>query len=106
MICLGIQETCFLSGDYYHNMSEVFPKKFGEHFFAIIKAYLKAMLESKTEEEWTSAYSQAKQRICFRPDKVELLNGICTQHKWQATKYCDHIRLSKSSHESVKGNLD
>jgi hypothetical protein len=41
-------------------MSEVFPKNFGEHFFAIIKAYLKAMLESKTEEEWTSAYSQAK----------------------------------------------
>ncbi len=58
-------------------MSEVFPKKFGEHFFvAIIKAYLKAMMESKTEEEWTSAYFQAKQRICFRPDKVELLDGI------------------------------
>jgi hypothetical protein len=52
-------------------MSEVFPKKFGEHFFAIIKAYLK-----KKEEEWTSAYFQAKQRICFRPDKVELLDGI------------------------------
>jgi hypothetical protein len=49
-------------------MSEVFPKKFGQHFFAtIIKAYLKAMMESKTEEEWTSAYFQAKQRICFRP---------------------------------------
>jgi hypothetical protein len=49
MIALEIQETCLLRGDYYHNMSEVFPKKFGEHFFAIIKAYLKAMMESKTE---------------------------------------------------------
>ena len=55
MASLGIQETCLLRGDYYHNMSEVFPKKFGEHFFAI-KVYLKAMLESKTEEEWSSAY--------------------------------------------------
>jgi hypothetical protein len=35
------------------------------------------MLESKTEDqEWTSAYGQAKQRICFRTDKVELLDGI------------------------------
>jgi hypothetical protein len=82
MTALGIQETCLLRGESYHHMSEVFPKKFGEHFFAIIKAYLKAMMESKTEEEWTSAYSQAKQRIqakqsiCFRPDKVELLDGI------------------------------
>jgi hypothetical protein len=57
MTALQIQKTCLLRGDYYHNMSEVFPKKFGEHFFAIIKAYLKAMIESKTEEEWTSAYS-------------------------------------------------
>jgi hypothetical protein len=76
MTALGIQETCLLRGDHYHNMSEVFPKKFGEHFFAIIKAYLKAMMESKTEEEWMSVYSQAKQRICFRPDKVDLLDGI------------------------------
>jgi hypothetical protein len=44
MTALGIQETCLLRGDYYHNMSGVFPKKFGEHFFAIIKAYLKAMM--------------------------------------------------------------
>jgi hypothetical protein len=25
MTALGIQETCLLRGDYYHNMSEVFP---------------------------------------------------------------------------------
>jgi hypothetical protein len=74
--CLGIQETCLLRGDCYYNTIEVIPKKFGENFFAIIKAYLKAMLESKTEEEWTPAYCQAKQHICFRPDKIELLDGI------------------------------
>jgi hypothetical protein len=73
MTSLEIQETCLLRGDYYNNMSEVFPKKIGEHFFAIIKAYLKAMLESKIEEEWMSAYGQAKQHVCFRPDKFELL---------------------------------
>ncbi len=47
-------------------MSEVFPKKFGEHFFAIIKAYLKAMLESKTEEEWTSAYCPGQTAHLFQ----------------------------------------
>jgi hypothetical protein len=52
-------------------MNEVFPKKFDEHFFAIIKAHLKALLESKREEEWSSAYGQAKQALCFRLDKVE-----------------------------------
>jgi hypothetical protein len=54
MTYLETQETCLLRGDYYHKMSEVFPvfpKKFGEHLFAIIKAYLKAMLESKTDKE-------------------------------------------------------
>jgi hypothetical protein len=54
MTALGIQETFLLRGDYYHNLSEVFPKKFAGHFFAIIKAYLKAMMERKTEEEWTT----------------------------------------------------
>jgi hypothetical protein len=36
MTALGIQETCLLRGDYYHNMSEVFPKKFDQPFFARI----------------------------------------------------------------------
>jgi hypothetical protein len=58
MPSLSIQETCLLRGDYYPNMSAVFPKKFdGEHFFAIMKSYLKAMMESRTEEEWSSGYA-------------------------------------------------
>jgi hypothetical protein len=63
MASLGIQETCLLRGDYYHNMSEVFPKKVGEHFFAIIKSYLKAMLESRTKEEWSSAYDHLDSNV-------------------------------------------
>ena len=101
MTTLGIQETCLLRGDYYHNMSEVFPKKFGEHFFAIIKAYLKAMMESKTEEEWTSAYFQAKQRICFRPDKVELLDGIYEN----PTYYSGYVLYNHPGSLDMKGDV-
>jgi hypothetical protein len=76
MVSLGIQETCLLRGDWYHNTNESFPKKFGKHFFVIIKPYLKVMMESKTEEKWSYIYGQAaKQCLCFRPDKVELLGG-------------------------------
>jgi hypothetical protein len=101
MTALGIQETYSLRGDYYHNMSEVFPKKFGEHFFAIIKAYLKAMMESKTEEEWTSAYFQAKQRICFRPVKVELLDGIYEN----PTYYSGYILYNHPGSLDMKGDV-
>jgi hypothetical protein len=101
MTALGIQETCLLRGDYYHNMSEVFPKKFGEHFFAIIKAYLKAMMESKTEEEWMSAYFQAKQRISFRPDKVELLDGIYEN----PTYYSGYVLYNHPESLDMKGDV-
>jgi hypothetical protein len=97
----GIQETYLLRGDYYHNMSEVFPKKFGEHFFAIIKAYLNAIMESKTEEEWTSAYSQAKQPICFRPDKVELLDAIYEN----PTYYSGYLLYNHPGSLDMKGDV-
>jgi hypothetical protein len=40
MTSLGIQKTCLLREDYYHNMNEVVPKNFGEHLLAIIPSYL------------------------------------------------------------------
>jgi hypothetical protein len=51
-------------------MSEGFPKKFDEHFFAIIKAYLKAMMESKTEEE--GRLHTSRPNSAFVSDPTEL----------------------------------
>jgi hypothetical protein len=59
------------------------------------------MLESKTEEEWTSAYSQAKQRICFRPDKVELLDGIYEN----PTYYYGYILYNHPGSLDMKGDV-
>jgi hypothetical protein len=82
-------------------MNEVFPKKFGEHFFAIIKSYLKAMMEIRTEEEWSSAYGQAKQHISFRPDKVDLLDGIYANPKY----YSGYILFEYPGSLGMKGDV-
>jgi hypothetical protein len=52
-----MQERCLLRVErrlLSQQMNEVFPKKFSEHFFAIIKSYLKVKMESRTYEEWSS----------------------------------------------------
>jgi hypothetical protein len=39
-------------------------------------------VESKTEEECSYAYGQAKQPLCFKPDNVESLDGIYESPKY------------------------
>jgi hypothetical protein len=61
-------------------MNEVFPKKFGKHFFANIP-------ESDVGKQDRRGvviciYGQAKQCLCFRPDKVELLDRIYESPKY------------------------
>jgi hypothetical protein len=59
---LNIQESCTLRGDYYHIYNKVWPKGFCQHFESI-KHYLKAMLESKSVEEWDTPFCRARQAL-------------------------------------------
>ena len=74
---LSIHDTCLLRCDYWHLMNKVWNKhtSFGSHFDSI-KHFLKAMLESRTKEEFDSAFLNARRIVCFLPTLVEKLEKI------------------------------
>ena len=59
---LNIEDTCFLHGDYFHLMKEVWPKEeiSGSVHFRTIKEFLQCMLMSKTIREWDDSYESAR----------------------------------------------
>ena len=75
---LGITKTCVLHGDYYHLLKENWPspENFGVVVYRVIKPFLSAMLLSKTESEWESAFQSASQALLPYPHKLELLQAI------------------------------
>ena len=78
LVNLKIQDTCVLHGDFFHLYKEVWPKKenFGSTVYSLIKGYLKIMLSSSTEDEWSRAYNEARLRIIRMPLQLELLDKI------------------------------
>ena len=90
---LHIDDTCVLRGDYYHLMNEVFPKEhnFGRLVFPTIKAFLKCMLLSKSEEEWNAAYSSAISLLQNYPRKKELLNAINNRPSYYSGYFANEI---------------
>ncbi len=73
---LGIEETCTLRGDFYHLLNEVWPDHFHPSVYPTIKKFLSAMLLSKTQEEWESAYACAGEVLVTRPRMKSALDDI------------------------------
>ena len=60
----------------------------------MIKGYLKIMLSSSTEDEWSRAYNEARLRIIRMPLQLELLDKIYSNPKYYSgyyirTLYCN-----------------
>jgi hypothetical protein len=62
------------------------PTSFGLQFDTI-KHFLKAMLESKNQEEWNSAFQNAQRIICFLPSLVEKFETIHDSPQYYAGYY-------------------
>ena len=113
---LGISDSCILHGDYYHLFNEVWPKSenFGPKCFALIKDYLKSMLESSTLEKWDVAYSFAKEILRPYPKKIQLLNKIHSKPGYYSSYYTraihGNLRLfgsvpAEQNHGSIVSHL-
>jgi hypothetical protein len=76
---LGITSTCTLRGDFYHLLNEVWPDHFHSSVYPQVKKFLRAMLLSKTVEEWDDAYTGGSKLVEFKPRMVSALNSIYSE---------------------------
>ena len=85
---LGIENTCFLHCDYYHQMLLVWPKLLDSKFHPI-EQYLCLILKSETEEQFISACDKVYQ-ILSKYDNglaATFVNDIKTRYKYYGGFY-------------------
>ena len=92
---LGITSTCTLRGDFYHLLNEVWPDHFHSSVYPQVKKFLRAMLLSKTMEEWDDAYAGGSKLVEFKPRMVSALDCIYSEPE----KYAGYFL------RSIEGNL-
>jgi hypothetical protein len=92
---LGITSTCTLRGDFYHLLNEVWPDHFHSSVYPQLKKFLRAILLSKTTEEWDDAYKGGHKLLEFKPRMISALNCIYSEPE----KYAGYFL------RGIEGNL-
>ena len=100
LVDLGITATCTLRGDYYHLMKEVWPKYFGDHLYGRMRPFLKAMLFSKSPDEYHVAYSGAKSLVMVNPEQLSYLDNIYNKPEY----YSGHTLSAIEGNLGLKGS--
>jgi hypothetical protein len=92
---LGITTTCALRGDFCHLLNKVWPDHFHSSVYPEVKKFLRAMLLSKTLQEWDDACTGGSKLVEFKPRMVSALNCIYSEPEKHAGYFL----------RSIEGNL-